>query len=90
MAKIDQLIISSPYVEPKDHWKYNYNKQTFERTPGRRSAGYFIAGQGTNQYNDIGQFIPLPLVNEIRNRVKTWRENNYPGITGITRKLLNH
>jgi len=29
-------------------------------------------------------------VNEIRKRVKSWRERNYPGITPITRQLLNH
>jgi type III restriction enzyme len=91
MAKvIEQLIINSPYEEPKDHWSYNTNTQAFDRIPGRRSAGYFVAGQGSNQYNDIGDFIKLPEVNEIRKRVKTWRENNYPGITSITRKLLEH
>lgn len=38
----------------------------------------------------IGQFIELPLVNMIRPRVKAWRENGYPGVTGITKKLLEH
>jgi type III restriction enzyme len=91
MAKtIDQLIINSPYTEPALHWKYNYQKQTFERAAGCRPAGYYVAGQGSNAYNDIGEFKPIPLVNEIRKRVKTWKENNYPGITGITRKLINH
>ena len=60
------------------------------RKEGRRPAGYFIAGQGSNQYNDIGQFIELPLVNRIRPRVKAWREAGYPGVTGVTRKLLDH
>jgi len=32
----------------------------------------------------------LPLVNQIRPRVKAWREANYPGITGTTRRLLEH
>ena len=91
MAKvIDQLIINSPYKEPEEHWSYNPSTQAFDRLPGRRSAGYFVAGQGSNQYNDLGEFIQLPVVNEIRKRVKSWRNNNYPGITGITRKLLEH
>lgn len=90
MAGIDQLIINSAYREPSHHWKYDLNGQTFVREAGRRPAGYFIAGQGSNQYNDIGQFIELPLVNRIRPRVKAWREAEYPGVTGVTRKLLDH
>ena len=90
MAGIDQLIINSAYREPTHHWKYGLNGQTFVREEGRRPAGYFIAGQGSNQYNDIGQFIELPLVNRIRPRVKAWREAGYPGVTGVTRKLLDH
>ena len=90
MAGIDQLIINSAYREPTHHWKYDLNGQTFVREAGRRPAGYFIAGQGSNQYNDIGQFIELPLVNRIRPRVKAWREAGYPGVTGVTRKLLDH
>ena len=90
MAGIDQLIINSAYREPTHHWKYDLNGQTFIREPGRRPAGYFVAGQGSNQYNDIGKFVELPLVNKIRPRVKAWREAGYPGVTGVTRKLLEH
>ena len=90
MAGIDQLIINSAYREPTHHWKYDLNGQTFVREPGRRPAGYFVAGQGSNQYNDIGKFVELPLVNKIRPRVKAWREAGYPGVTGVTRKLLDH
>ncbi|MDY6856771.1 MAG: DEAD/DEAH box helicase family protein [Thermodesulfobacteriota bacterium] len=32
----------------------------------------------------------IELVNKIRPRVKSWRENDYPGVTGITRRLLHH
>lgn len=90
MAGIDKLIISSAYREPDCHWKYDFNSQSFIKEPGRRPAGYFISGQGSNQYNDLGQFIELPLVNKIRPRVKAWREAGYPGVTGVTRTLLAH
>lgn len=90
MAGIDQLIINSAFREPEHHWKYDLNGQTFVQEPGRRPAGYFVAGQGSNQYNDIGQFIELPLVNKIRPRVKAWRQAGYPGVTGVTKKLLDH
>jgi type III restriction enzyme len=36
------------------------------------------------------EFVPLDLVNTIRERVKAWRERGYPGATPITRQLLNH
>lgn len=90
MAGIDQLIINSAFREPEHHWKYDLNGQTFVQEDGRRPAGYFIASQGSNQYNDIGQFIELPLVNKIRPRIKEWREAGYPGVTGVTKKLLEH
>ena len=48
MAGIDQLIINSAFQEPEHHWKYDLNGQTFVREPGRRPAGYFVAGQGSN------------------------------------------
>ena len=32
----------------------------------------------------------IPLVNRIRPRVKAWREAGYPGVTGITKRLLEH
>ena len=32
----------------------------------------------------------LPLVNKIRPRVKAWREAGCPGVTGITKRLLEH
>ncbi len=87
---IDQLIINSPYEEPKEHWSFDVNSDSFNRIPGRRLAGYFVAGQGSNQYNDQGEFIQIPLVNDIRKRVKAWKQHNYPGITGVTRKLIEH
>lgn len=90
MAGIDKLIINSAYREPESHWRYALNGQTFVKEMGRRPAGYFIAGQGRNQYNDIGEFVQLPLVNMIRPRVKAWREACWPGVTGITKKLLEH
>ena len=90
MAGIDKLIINSAFKEPTCHWRNDLNSQSFIREEGRRPAGYFVAGQGSNQYNDIGQFIELPLVNMIRPRVKAWREAGYPGVTGVTKKLLEH
>lgn len=87
---IDQLIINSPYSEPAEHWKYERETRLFSRVPGRRSAGYVRASDNSKAFDDPGVFVELPLVNKIRPRVKTWREANYPGVTGVTKRLLEH
>jgi len=89
MAGIEQLIINSAFREPEHHWKYDLNGQCFVQEPGRRPAGYFVAGQGSNQYNDIGQFIELPLVNLIRPRVKAWRQAGCAAVDMEASALLN-
>jgi type III restriction enzyme len=87
---IDHLIINSPYEEPKRHWSYDRKSRTFDLTEGRRPAGYVIASQSSKAFDDPGIFVPIPLVNQIRPRVKAWREAGYPGVTGITKRLLEH
>lgn len=89
-ATIDQLIITSPYEEPTEHWKYDRETRRFTREPGRRPAGYVRASEASKSFDDPGEFIELPLVNQIRPRVKAWREADYPGATGITKRLLKH
>lgn len=86
---IDQLIICSPYEEPREHWHYIPETQLFERHPGRRESGYWRASTKTaRNFEDPGEFREIELVNKIRPRVARWRENGYPNITGVTRKLL--
>jgi type III restriction enzyme len=89
-ATIDQLIISSPYDEPSEHWKYDRETRRFTREPGRRPAGYVRASDASKSFDDPGEFVELPLVNKIRPRVDVWRNADYPGASGITRRLLKH
>ncbi len=89
-GKIDKLIINSPYEEPKHYWEYIRESRSFIKKEGRRPAGYLIATPDSKAFDDPGTFIPLPLVNQIRLRVKSWREAGYPGVTGITKRLLEH
>src|ERR1017187_5048109 len=89
-ATIDQLIISSPYDEPKEHWKYDRETRRFTREPGRRPAGYVRASDASKSFDDPGEFVELPLGNKIRPRVDDWRTADYPGASGITRRLLKH
>jgi type III restriction enzyme len=87
---IDRLIINSPYEEPARHWRYDRETRTFDLVEGRRPAGYVVATPGSKSFDDPGIFVEIPLVNQIRPRVKEWRENGYPGVTSITKRLLEH
>jgi len=92
-TKIDKLIINSPFEEPKEYWRYERETRSFVREKGRRPAGYVVASEGSKSFDDPGRFIEIPLVNQIRSRVKAWREhptNPYAGVSGITRRLLEH
>jgi len=90
VSSIDHLVVNSPYEEPTSHWAYHPQTQLFARREGRRPAGYVTASSGASSPHDPGVFHELPLVNGIRPCVKAWREANYPGVTGITRRLLEH
>src|SRR5260370_8330575 len=87
---IDQLIINPPYEEPREYWKRDSESKLFSRVPGRRPAGYIRATESAKAIDDPGIFIELPLPNKIRPRLKSWREPDYPGISGITNPLLAH
>lgn len=88
---IDSLVISSPYEEPTEYWAYIQETQEFERRAGRRPAGYWRAtARARRNTNDPGEFIAITLVNQVRPRVAAWRSENYPNVTGTTRKLLEH
>lgn len=87
---IKNLIICNPYKEPTAHWKYKRDRREFVLVPNRRSAGFLVATQNSKVFDDPGEFIEIAMVNTIRKRVKQWKENGYPNITGITRKLLDH
>jgi type III restriction enzyme len=88
---ITHLIINSPYEEPSRYWSYDRETRLFELKEGaRRPAGYVKASERSRSFDDPGIFVELPLVNQIRPRVKAWREAGYAGVTGITKRLLEH
>lgn len=88
MAKIDKLIINSPFEEPKNYW--GYENKTYTLRDGRRPAGYIVAPIESQTHDAPGHFVEIPLVNAIRPRIKKWREDGYPGVTGITKRLLEY
>jgi len=89
-STIDRLIVNSPYEEPHHHWHYDRTTRLFDLVDGRRPAGYVIASGDSKAFDDPGIFIEIPLVNRIRPRVKAWREAGYPGVTSITKRLLEY
>ncbi len=89
-ATIDRLIVNSPYEEPTRHWRYDRTTRLFNLDEGRRPAGYVVASGDAAAFDDPGVFLDIPLVNRIRERVKAWRESGYSGVTGITKRLLEH
>ncbi|HOG19942.1 MAG TPA: DEAD/DEAH box helicase family protein [Bacteroidales bacterium] len=91
MAKsIEKLIINSPYEEPTQYWFYDRENRDFHIKEGRRPAGYVVATPNSQAFDDPGIFVEIDIVNQIRPRVKSWREAGYPGVTGITKRLLDH
>lgn len=89
-GSIDKLIINSPHQEPQQHWFYDRENINFYIKEGRRPAGYVMATPNSKSFDDPGIFVEIDTVNQIRPRVKAWREAGYPGVTGITKRLLEH
>ena len=87
---IDRLIINTPYVEPERHWRYQRESRSFDLVEGSRPAGYVVASGDSKAFDDPGIFVAIPLVNQIRPRVRAWREAGYPGVSSITSRLLEH
>lgn len=87
---ITHLIINSPFEKPERHWHYQRERQKFLLKEGRRDAGYVIASEASRTFDDPGWFVPIDLVNMIRPRVEAWRKAGYAGVSGITRRLLEH
>ncbi len=89
-SSIDQLVINRPYEEPAKHWSYVRERRKFRREETRRPAGYLVASEDSKAFDDPGVFVEIPLVNRIRERVKAWREDGYPGVTSVTKRLLDY
>ncbi len=85
MSAPTSLIINLPFVEPKQHWAENTDR-TLRLEPKRRPAGYEIIDTRENTRRQV----PIPLVEDIRQRVGQWRANGWPGTTAVTLELLNH
>lgn len=90
VAKPSHLILNSPFEEPSRYWEYVRETLSFRIAEGRRKSGYTMATPNAKGFDDPGVFKEIPLVNAIRPRVNAWRIAGWPGVTGMTRRLLEH
>jgi len=88
---VENPILNGPFEEPSRY--YDFSGTLPKILDGRRPAGY----HGTARTERMGdgaiathEFFPLPIVNQIRARVREWRERGWPGVTRVTRDLLEH
>ena len=79
------LIINRPWERPEQHWVEGKGGK-LEIKPERRPASYEVF----DARNNTKRTEVLVMVNTIRTRVDQWREDGYPGVTIVTRKLLEH
>ena len=91
--EVPEPILNSPFGEPSAHWRIVEGLPP-ERRPGRRPAGYFYRDPRVpvsgDEHEARGQWVDLPLVNLIRQRLKDWRHQGWPGATRMTLELLNY
>jgi len=94
---VDQPILNSPFREPDRYWLYEQDTGMPRVAPGRRPAGYYYrdparARQASAQMSLLADehFVELTVVTSIREQVRSWRERGYPGVTHVTRRLLEH
>lgn len=80
-------IINQPYAEPARHWHFEEGSAPVVRE-GRRASGYLPPG-GEGELAITGDLVHLDLVNDLRGRVRRWREEGYPAATAVTRDLLD-
>jgi type III restriction enzyme len=97
---IENPILNGPYDPPTKHFELGPNGPTGEVLDGRRPSESFVpvpaprkgkAGQTALDLDTAGERRERnDLINEIRYQVDLWRRRDYPGVTPISRKLLQH
>src|SRR3954470_209667 len=94
---IENPVINSPSEEPQRYFRFNDDGITDEVAEGRRPSSYFVPIAPPKKK---GAQLALPpdwiaervqenaFINQVRERVVTWRHGGYTGITSLTRDLL--
>lgn len=85
MTQPASLIINFAYEVPTSHWQQAADG-TLMRLESRRPASYEIF----DIRNNTRRSETFDEVEAIRVRVGAWHNQGYPGVTSITRRLLEH
>lgn len=96
---IENPVINSPFREPGRHFKFTDEGITNEIIEGRRTNSYFVPIAQPRKKKGFKQLVfdtewtqdrieENKLVNQIRARVKLWREGGYISVTPTTSRLL--
>jgi type III restriction enzyme len=91
-------VLNSPFEEPKRHFIFEGEDITDKVSESRRPSGHFTPiararsrdGQAPLEFSSSEEYEEIRLVNEIRRRVRLWRENGANDLTQVTRRLLEH
>src|SRR4051812_3446443 len=103
-AELANPILNSPYLPPEQHFEIGRDGPTGRVLDGRRLSESFIPvpvtkkGKGKAGGEQVALDFDITgerrelnsLINDIRRRVELWRGRRYPGVTPLTRKLLEH
>ena len=98
---LDNPILNSPYEAPAEYFEIEPNVgPTGVALPGRRPSESFIPvpaprkggvkAQATLQLGTDERAQRNTLINDIRYEVDLWRARGYPGVTPISRKLMQY
>lgn len=91
--EVKEPILNSPFDEPKEHWWIEEGQEPVRRQHRRRAMYFYrppTKGLEAESQEGAGTAIELLLVNMIRERVRSWREQGYPGVTRTTLELLQY
>ena len=96
---IENPVINSPFHEPTRHFRFTDEGITNEIESDRRISSYFVPiAQPRKKGKQIAfdtewtqdRIEENKLVNQIRVRVKHWRQGGYVGVTPTTNELLTY
>jgi len=103
MAKqviIENPILNSPFEEPTRHFKFSEEGITNEIVESRRVSAYFIPVPRSKKRSQAGTLFDTEwtedrieenkFINQIRSRVKLWRDLGRPGVTKTSAKLIEY
>ncbi len=87
--EVPEPILNTPFEEPREHW-WIIEGQTPEKRQGRRPAMYYYIEPDRDHNDRGGLYIELKSVSLVRERVRKWREQKWPGASRTTLDLLSY